>query len=518
MQNFRVFLRVVFLSGVGVFCGERAVADTLVLKDGRFLEDKSVQRLEGFYKVTFDHGVISIPEEMVEEHFRLDSSGEFVPSNPKEEEMARKGMVPWRGRWVTVSRRKRLEADALEKKRKSIEQQKARRKWRSHATVNSKRFVFHHTLPDEIFEEFQDLFETYFAFFVKYWGVRPKASFGRPVVNIYHDQEYFEQVSGAPSGVVGYYSPVDRELHFFYDRERSHFTVDVMFHEGNHLLCHMIDEKFRYPWWIGEGMAEYFGASQWDPEKREMTVGHLQSARLAVLNDRIEEGHWQSLSEMIRASRMGAVEYAWAWSFCHFLLSNPRYEKGFKKFFLALARSSAISKQDLGGWKRVRGDDQIEALCKFLRVAKIETLEREWYEYIKANLTTTNADLNYADAGWIMMIYGERKKARLLFKKAIDRGSTSAVVHYGYGRLQYDRSRTKTALKYAENALKYDPLHARAWALAGRCHGKLGKKEEGNRLLKLAQELDPDDVTIWFDSEFAEDEDDERGDGKKRGG
>ena len=104
-----------------------------------------------------------------------------------------------------------------------------------------------------------------------------------------------------PEGVLGYFAPYAHDLNFFYDRQRTSLTVDVMFHEGNHMLTHMIDEHVWYPAWINEGMAEYYGASEWDPVQKKMTVGGIQSGRLAALWATVEESEkWQGLEDLIK--------------------------------------------------------------------------------------------------------------------------------------------------------------------------------------------------------------------------
>lgn len=300
--------------------------------------------------------------------------------------------------------------------------------------------------------------------------------------------------------------PSTRELHFFYDRERVQFTIDVMFHKRNHMLAHMVDERFWYPWWISEGLAEYFGANHWDPETKTMTTGHLQSARLAVLHVDIEDNkRWLALEDLMKADRRGAVEYSWTWSFCHFLLSTEKYAENFGKHFLNLARSSAIPKVPgpFPPFRTVAPDVRVESLLRDLKVKKLETLQEEWYDYVRTHLNMQRADIDYKSAGWMMELYGERRRARDMFRKAIENGSKSAYVHYGYAKLLFSRNRVDTALEHAERAVELDPLHARARALVGSCFVSKGSVEEGNRLLALAQEIDPDDPELWLAAEFA---------------
>ena len=478
-----------------------ALADTLVLKDGRFVEDKTIEKVSGGFMLKLEHGEIFVPSELVADHFR-EKDGEFVPRTAEEKEMLEKGKIPWRGRWVTKSYRDRMVERRREKRRQRIEQQKARQLWRNHVTVKTRRFNFKHTLSDEIFADLQEMFEAYYKYFTAYWGVRPSHKYGRPTIHIYHDAEYFHQRSGAPEGVIGWYHPLTKELHFYYDRQRHRFTLDVMFHEGNHMLTHMINEKVLYPAWVNEGMAEYFGASRWDPYKKEMSIGHLQSGRLAVLKNEIEDEKWQDLKELLEAPRINATQYAWAWSLCHFLLSQERYAKRFRKFYLALGKSSSVKKKSIIlAYKVIEPEEVIAALIKYLRIKSLEQLQKEWRDYLTSHLTKREGTLDYGTAAWIMTLYGEPDKARRLFRKAIKNGSREAYVHYGYAELRH-RVKRKLALKHLVLATRYDPLYARAWALRGYCT-LADDPKEGMRLLELAGELDPTDQQIWLWTERA---------------
>ena len=149
---------------------------------------------------------------------------------------------------------------------------------------------------------------------------------------------------------------------------------------------------------------------------------------------------------------MGAIGYAWAWSFCHFMLSTPKYEKNFKKFYVALGKAKGITRIARGmGSTTVAPDELVRVFKKYLRVKDIEELEREWYEYIDKVLTLERGQkLDWGQAGYIMSLYGERAKARKFFKRAIDGGSKDAFVLYGYAELKLIQNMPGIALKYAD--------------------------------------------------------------------
>ncbi|NJN14128.1 MAG: hypothetical protein HC813_00185 [Planctomycetes bacterium] len=265
----------------------------------------------------------------------------------EERAKAEKGLFPWKGRWVSRQFRESQIRKELAAREVRIAQMKERQLWRNHIHVKTRTFEFRTTLPDDIFAEFQDLFETYFDFFSKFWRIRPSTRFGKPVIHIYHDEETYYQVSGAPRGAVGYYVPTTRQLHFYYDREHRDFAIDVMFHEGNHMLTHMVNEKVHYPAWLNEGMAEYFGASHWDPETKTMELGGLQSGRLAALITYIENGQWMGIETLMKSGATLEL-YSWGWSLCHFLMTDARYSDKFKRYFVAVGKGDLV-KQRAGG-------------------------------------------------------------------------------------------------------------------------------------------------------------------------
>jgi len=491
-------------------CAAPLHADTLIFADGRIVDHDKVEVTEDGYKLTYENGEILVPKTVLRGFFKAGETPEFTPATLKEKEQAAKKRYPWKGRWISKSYWRKLAQKEIDRRVEMVEQAKARQKWRDRIIVKTKRFDYEHTLPDAIFEEWQRLFETYYTFFTKYWKIKPSTKFGKPRIHIYRDKEYFYQVTGMPRGVGGFYVPSMRTLHFYYDRHRVSQVISIMFHEGNHMLSHMVDRKFHYPWWIGEGMAEYFGASKYDPETQTMEIGLLQSGRLAALWTQIEEESWLKLRTLIEAQRMGATGYAWAWSFCHFLLSTEKYEKRFKKYFLALARSGSIKRiRGAMGSESVGSDAQIKALLRMLKVKNLETLEAEWYAYIKRELRLDRKDMDWAAAGHVMDILGENPRARKFFKRAINGGSKDAQVHYRYAWLKVLQRKPKTAHKYLELTLELDPLHAQAISLLGRIKHGMGDKEGGYQLMKLALEVDPIDHQVWFNLEQTKIEDED---------
>ncbi len=72
-----------------------------------------------------------------------------------------------------------------------------------------------------------------------------------------------------PPGVLGYFKYIrPYDLNIYYERLDPAQSEDTMFHEANHYLQQLIDVRFSMPHFPGESLAEYYGASSWDPRRR----------------------------------------------------------------------------------------------------------------------------------------------------------------------------------------------------------------------------------------------------------
>ncbi len=504
-------LPVAFLAAA--FClflgASSARADILMFKDGRWIEGKRIQKTDKGYRIQFENGTIDVADDLVVDYFQTDDAGAWVPRTDVEKAQAEKGLAPWRGKWIKASRRQRLAKKELEERRERMQQWKDRRKWVNRGKAKSKHYKFEHTLPDPVFNELKALFDNYYNAVAKDWKIRPSKEYGKATVNIYHNPEYYYQVSGSPSRAVGYYMPSRRDLNFYYDRDNHRYTLDVMFHEAHHMMTHMMNPKVSYPAWIREGMAEYYGASVWNARTKKLEVGGIQAGRLCVLWDRIKKDKWQGLEDLITGNKVDAL-YAWGWSFCHFMMSTPKYTKKFRKFYAALARSKHIQRKvHAAGRMTIPPTEQIKHFRKIVGVKDLGALEAEWHDYIKSALALDRVELDWSMGAHILYIYGEREKAREFYEKAIAEPEAKGMTFYRYSKLLFEEGKIEEASDNADKATQRDPLLARAWFLLGRCHEAKGKAEDGLRIIRLAGEIDPDDENIWL--HLAEIEEQEEG-------
>jgi tetratricopeptide (TPR) repeat protein len=473
--------------------------DSMQLKDGRFVIDKKIEKHEQGAIVHYQHGDVIVPKSLIRACTSFEV--EAQDSNWTEEDKAKmaKGLVFFEGKWIPEKNRDSIMDERRATREARIKEAKAHRLWRNRYTMNTKNFAFEYTIDPEVMQHYADILEVYYKTFLKAWGIKKPRDMGRLRVCFYHDQDYFQQVGGAPNGVIGYFRFVKPiELNFFYERLDEGLTQDVLFHEANHYLTHLIDPKFHYPSWINESLAEYYGASEWDPEAKKMIIGNLQEGRLATIQDAIRNDEWQGLEDLIRLpqNQFNAIHYAWGWSFVHYLMSDPKTEKAFKKFYLALGRDKKIKRvPHFYDIKKVEPEEQIRVFCDYMKVNSVEEFEKGWHDHVKA-MKAASGD-GFRNAGDIALARGMPIKAQRFFRTALEMGNTNCMTHFGYGRALQQKGKHGEAEEQFKKALEIDPLQGRFWMYLADSMSRNGKnKDEVERMRQLALEIEPDNYDL----------------------
>jgi hypothetical protein len=422
----------------------------------------------------------------------------YEPRNEREKAKRDAGLVPWRGRWVKPEARARDRAKELKKKQEELEEYKKHQKWVNRYKFKTKHFTFESTLPPHINEKYSKLLEAYFKEFGKMWKVRVPKDWGRLPVAFYRNIDDFHRSSGASGGVQAYYRFVDpRELHFFYDRRLPAYTTAVLFHEANHYLTDLMDERFQYPNWINESMAEYYGASLLDEKTGKMTTGGIQHGRLTEVRSDMAAGKHYNLKDLLGSEGRGYWYYTWGWTFVHFMMETPKYAKRFRKFFADLARGRDVKRKPSSfNFVTVSGDECLRVFMNRLGLKEkdMPKLQKEWYDHIKA---MDGAELAGLELGGISA-YREgrwRFRASRMLGDAIEKGSKNMQVYVTYAQIVQMKDHEngqQEALKILEKASSIDPLEAVVYAHRGYLTIDMGNEEEGQRLIDLAKELNPE--------------------------
>jgi len=497
-----------------------AGGDILCLKDGRVVDGVPMQRRDGAVVLTYQNGEVIVADALIQDAI-LAVDSERPPADAAEAEQRKNGMVVYEGRWIPAKKRDDIVKKRIEDRRKAALEAKARFEWRNRQIVESKSLRFEHQLPDHLFEDYRDALEAFLATFSKTWKLETPKDRAKLPVNIYIDRKNFEQVSGVGGGILAYFRFVrPYDLNCYYDRLDPDYAQQVAFHEFVHYLEKLIDLQFAYPHFPNESVAEYYGASRWDPVARKFTTGLLQEGRLWEIQADIAAGEPAALDQLILNDE-SYQHYTWGWSLVHFLMNNAKLKPKFESFFVALAKAKGV--------RRVPKNIDNLMTCEPAEVWRVfqeelglknadavRNLEVEWHDYV-ADLIAKNTSVSGKEkAGYKAVQLDLRFRAKRFFQEALDAGSKSPRVVVEYATILGSEGKSDQALALYDKAIALDPLNGAFYARKGRMQKALGRKEDGDRLIKLAKELGGDDK--WIDIEFGDEDDDKPNPGEGKPG
>lgn len=440
-------------------------ADVLLLEDGRIVKGKPMVRVEGGVKIRFRHGEVLVPGRMILHHARAGPDG------------------------ILGAEDERL-----------VQEFEIRQRWRTRRKAQTEHFAFEYTVQDRIAREYMDLFEAYFAFLAGAWSLEVGEDRKKLKVCFFHSWEYYQQLGGIRNAPSSFRFVVPLELNFFSIRNDRQETVAAALWAETHFLLHCLDPRFRWPRWLGQGLADFYSQAVWDPETRKFKTGGLHAMRLADLEQDLADGKRTGLDFMIRkkprAYKTGPFPSPWPWSFCHFMLCSPKYAEKFRSFVLALARDATIPRKKVPFEKdTVEAKVIFQLLKKHLGLEDLGVLEKEWHAYAESlECRSPRYHLHAARTA----LYEKNPQAALeSFEKAIQAGGMSHRLFYLYGKVLHECDRNEKAVEMLGKAMEIDPLDARTYMYAGlACKKIAGREEAGERYQRLAMEIDPEDPLL----------------------
>jgi hypothetical protein len=425
-----------------------AAFDKVLLKDGRQVEgtivasdDPDVVQLE------IEGTRIPIPMAMVDKTWIENLEG-YVPKNKQEEDWLKKGYVLFEGSWMSAKRRddelrKRAEADKA-----YIKEVTKRQDWRNAVSQETRRFQVISNLDPATLEDYADLLEAYYKYFVEFWGITltPGDKKGKPRVHLYRNLRDFYAVTGVRRGILGYFYSPDLVLHLAHHPDDPPYGIAVLFHEGNHLLTHLINTRFRYPIWMNEGMAEYYGTARVD-EKGRFIVGAQQDGRISAMRRERDRGEFRRIRDVMLTDQgaFDAYDYAYAWSFIHFLMESEQYARTFRAFFANLSNNRDVVVENIAYSDLDRATMAVPDLDSVVvafekRMGKsVEALEAEWLGHFDQAYDELKPKAYYEDARISLRMPKEDGShildAVAAFEKAVELGIGIAACYRDYAEL-----------------------------------------------------------------------------------
>ena len=477
---------------------EAAQADVLLLRDGRIVEGKRMERRGENVLVHFENGPVEVAGALIEDVL-IEGETEFVPRTDEEREKHAQGLVPYEGKWVKQAQRERALQKRLAERRAALEDALAHAEWANRYREESKHFRWDFTVPRHVWQAYADKADAYYEAFCKDWKVSRDRRKPKLQINFFADRKEFNRTSGAKGGTLAYFMFLgDYDLCAYYDRMDPVFCEMVLYHELNHYLQKLVNESFSIPHWPGEAMAEYYGAASFSTETKKLDVGLIQEGRLLEIRQDMLRGERLTIRRVVTEAEY--TDYTWGWSLVHFFMNRPKYQKGFRDYFVGLANAKGVRREDAGfELKTVGGEESLRYLLECLGIkndAALERLQAEWYEYIEKELVIGSRS-GLEKAAISAKGSGRPIQAKRLFEEALAAGEPSALALHHYAELLLSENPARAAELWGR-AAELDPLMGRYWYELGRLRAK-SDEAEGKRLMALGKELDPELGVISFD-------------------
>jgi len=478
-----------------------ANADMLVLLDGRVIEECKIRKAgesEDAYFIIFPHGRLKIEADRIKEIF-IESSEDYIPRNEFEREQIGKGLVLFEGLWRTKKKRDALIEERRKQSRERLERVSRHLEWENAWEREKPDFKVVTNTSPELLEYYTEVFESFYGAFMKRWGGSCSKSDkqSKPTISIYRSRLQY-LMAGAASAMDGFFDAETGELKLYHDSADPRSTLDVLFHEGTHLLVHQLRPDFIFPIWVNEGLAEYYGASVVD-ESRNVAVGGLQEGRLAELRYALSEGKYIPLEKVLLTPQVqfGQLHYAEAWCLVHFLLSHERYKAKFSGFVSALATGTDLQAQkgDAGAASTVSLWHTLRFFKDRLGIVSLSPLNREFLEYVYYGLPEVGARGYVASArNKIRNKNNEEGLADL--ETALRLGSKDPNCFLYKARIYAVEGRIEEAAVAYMHTIEMDPLNPDYHHEAGQALRSSEDEimmREGLRQLYLATEIAPAD-------------------------
>ncbi len=478
----------------------------LVFKDGRWIQAPEIHVEKDAYRLVYPHGQVKVPTKLLLKAVLLDPTAQMKGLSSADKAKMEKGLVPYKGRWVSRSRLAFILAKEKKKLRAKMEEIRRHSQWRDRYKETTRHFAFEYTIPPEIARNYINFFEAYWKVFNKRWRIRQPPRLGKLKICIYNNQKDFLRIGNGDPGTLGYFRFVEPlEINFYHDRRDVQLTLSVLWHECNHYFMYLFVQKgVNNPSWLEEGLAEYFGGSKWDPKTRKMTPGLIQEGRLVALHDAMDGNEYQKLEPLMRqGSRISSIQYAWSWSLCHMLFSKKKYAKGFNRFIVKMAKDKTLKKEPWPGnpdFRWVKPDVQIALFKKCLKIKDLAALEKEWYAYIKK--MKVKGVRGYYEAALDCVRWKRPIRAGLYFKKAMEIDPNYISTYEAYSRLLYRQDKYKEAREIAQKGIERDPINPTFYLVLARIEWEKGSKQKAERLCNLAMDLAPDDVDVRWQAQL----------------
>jgi hypothetical protein len=430
---------------LAALAAEARAYDRVMLKDGRIINGKLIDSEDDqYYLLRLPGADVPISTNLVDRIY-VEDMEDYVPKNSKEAKYLKQGKVLFEGSWMSRTRREQALQGRKDADKEAIDKLRTEQKWKNQKTMSTRHFLVHSNATQEVMEMYANLLEDYYKSFIDYWNIKLSASDGRKKMEFffYRSKDDFHYVTNTGRNLGGFFNFIEGNLQLYDVPQDRDYAKAILLHEGNHLLTYLIDTRFRYPIWLNEGMAEYYGTAKID-DQGNFELGGLQFSRIVSL--RIDAQHDRSigLRELLTAGRgtFNARHYAVAWSFVHFLMESREYGKSFRAFFKNLPKNNMLDINVLTYPTRSFDNPTLASVLLALEKQlgeSLEELEVEWTVFTEQAYGELNATAYYRAAKSSLYQQLDEDEhivnAMEFFQKAVDLGIQDANCFREYAEM-----------------------------------------------------------------------------------
>lgn len=494
--------------------------DIIITNHGKIFEGQ-VSEKGDVYFIDVDGGKITTPKALIKKVEYVSPVSE-PPKTEEEKKKAANGYVKFQGKWISSNRFKLERKRELQKIRDKIDGLKKHSDPANPWRAKTSRFILETTTSQELLNHYVELFDAHMTAFEQRFkiNISKEARKRKPIVRIFKDRAEYMNFTRA-FGTGGYFSFVDNTLHLFHNFEDPALTASVLLHEGAHLLNYLSNTRFAgRPHWIEEGVAEYFGSSKISRNKRGKLIlepGQILGNRLLFIHNLVATRKVNNLRAALATKSYKYPDYAYWWSFVHFMIHSEEYGNKFLKFYRKLYALRNVEGRKNGDFVYVSSEESVKAFEKSLKIKDWDLVQAKWEQFIVDNVEKVGG------YGWMVLgrdLYFESfkrkaveenakkgeeldgKSQKTLLEESMEalnrsieeKGYVKAEAFYYRAMAYKEIFEYQKGLQDINRSIELDPLNDRYYSRRAVFQYLLGEKELAVRDMHIAKALNPNNL------------------------
>jgi hypothetical protein len=279
-----------------------------------------------------------------------------------------KGLYEYKGKWLPKN-----------------EVEKLRIKWDDAWDFKSDHYLLKANIPfKKSLETLKNLEYLYNVFVNIFYGIEGFSAQNCRIFNVYYIKNLGEFISvTGQKDSLGYFNRFSRiayvwefEKNVNEIKQRGSTEQEILFHEGTHQLLELIMNSYNSPdapnYWVVEGVACYFETLR---NIRGTPVFGNRIARFFECKDNVNKRNYKHLKDFVKLNHdeieADSANHAQALGLTLFFMKHKKYQLRFLEYIIKVYQT--------GG----KLENNFE---EFMRIDNIDTIEKEWIEFVKREM------------------------------------------------------------------------------------------------------------------------------------